>query len=224
MNTSESTQPGAQNPFLSAEYEEPKERLRRMVANDIGARPFSELSSVAFHHDGSTLAGHVLLDTLEEEGFSLDDFDAVGALTAAAVPFVVAMVQAAGARGQVLDGFVLDFVFPGIKGPAIEGKRVVLLDAWLSEKSYIQTSSLVTLKHGNELNLDFGVIQKLGATAVAIASLVGSASAASGESESLPTITVVNPVSEVSTQLPFVFAFDQASVMSAPQDAAGAND
>ena len=64
---------------------------------------------------------------------------------------------------------MLDFVFPGIKGPSISGKRVILLDAWLSEKSYIQTSSLVTLRHGNELSLDFGVVKKLGAQVVALA-------------------------------------------------------
>lgn len=193
------------------QYALPKDRLKALVKKDIGTKPFSELSTVAFDHDGSTLAGHVLLDTLEDAGFSLDDFDAVGALTAAAVPFITAMIQAASARGQSLDGFVLDFVFPGIKGPSVKGKRVILLDAWLSEKSYIQTSSLVTLRHGNELNLDVAVISKLGATAVAIASLVGS-STAHNEGSEQPSITVVNPVDDSRTDLPFVFAFDQAEV------------
>lgn len=71
---------------------------------------------------------------------------------------VSAMIQAAASRGEDLDGFVMDFVYPSIKGPSIEGRRVVLLDAWLSEKSYVQTSSLVTLRNGNELSLDFGIV------------------------------------------------------------------
>jgi hypothetical protein len=216
------------NPFLDPDYQEPKERLRQMVAADIDGRPFSELSSVSFHHDGSLLAGHVLLDTLEEAGLSLDDFDAVGALTAAAVPFVTAMIQAAGSRGQKLDGFVLDFVFPGIKGPSIAGKKVVLLDAWLSEKSYIQTSSLVTLKNGNELNLDFAVLQKLGADVVAIAAVVGSTSThvASPENAASPEgseITVVNPLDGTRAKLPFIYVFDQASVTGSAE-AATQND
>lgn len=220
---------GAVSSVASNEYQEPKERLRLMVQEDIGSRPFSELSSVAFHHEGATLAGHVLLDTLEESGFSLDDFDAVGALTAAAVPFVSAMIQAAGARGQQLDGFVLDFVFPGIKGPDVKGKRVIVLDAWLSEKSYIQTSSIVTLKNGNELNLDFAILEKLGARVVAIASLVGSAqgqlltpgtASVNDAEEQLPKIDVVNPLDGSETSLPFIFAFDQKVVACA---AAGEN-
>ena len=207
-----------QNPYLDPDYREPKDRLKEMLAREIGIKPFSELSGVAFHHEGATLAGHVLLDTLEEAGYSIDDFDAVGALTAAAVPFVSAMIQAAGSRGQTLDGFVLDFVFPGIKGPAISGKRVILLDAWLSEKSYIQTSSLVTLRHGNELSLDFGVVKKLGAQVVALASLVGGISSPAQSTErsageqNRATITVINPVDDSHTQLPFVYAFDQQDV------------
>ena len=58
-------------------------------------------------------------------------------------------------------------------GAAERDRRVMLLDAWLSEKSYVQTSSLVTLRNGNELSLDFGVVEQLGAQVVAITSLVG---------------------------------------------------
>ena len=136
-------------------------------------KPFSELSSVLFDHRGASIVGHILLDTLEEAGYSVDDFDAVGALTAAAVPLVSAMIQAAASRGEDLDGFVMDFVYPSIKGPSIAGKRVVLIDSWLSEKSYVQTSSLVTLRNGNELSLDFSVVENEGAKVLAVASLIG---------------------------------------------------
>ena len=120
---------------------EPREQLKRMLREHMADRPFSELSDVTFDSHGASLIGHILLDTIEEAGYSVDDFDAVGALTAAAVPMVCAMMHAAASRGEDLNGFVMDFVFPSIKGPSIEGKRVLLLDAWLSEKSYVQTSS-----------------------------------------------------------------------------------
>ena len=136
---------------------EPHEQLATLLKEHVVGRPFSELASVTFDHRAATVMGHVLIDTLEDAGYSVDDFDAVGALTAAAVPMVSAMIHAAASRGEDLDGFVMDFVYPSIKGPSIEGRRVMLLDAWLSEKSYVQTSSLVTLRNGNELSLDFGV-------------------------------------------------------------------
>ena len=43
-------------------------------------KPFSELSDVTFDHRGVTVVGHLLLDALEDAGYSVDDFDAVGAL------------------------------------------------------------------------------------------------------------------------------------------------
>ena len=128
---------------------EPRVPNQSVLQAEMKDKPFSELSSVLFDHRGASIVGHILLDTLEEAGYSVDDFDAVGALTAAAVPLVSAMIQAAASRGEDLDGFVMDFVYPSIKGPSIAGKRVVLIDSWLSEKSYVQTSSLVTLRNGN---------------------------------------------------------------------------
>ena len=136
---------------------EPREQLRQVLAQAIKGKPFNELYSVAFDHRTAATVGHVLLDALEEQGYGVDDFDAVGALTAAAVPLVSAVILAAASRGEDLDGFVMDFVYPSVKGPSIAGKRVILLDAWLSEKSYVQTSSLVTLRNGNELSLDFNM-------------------------------------------------------------------
>lgn len=191
-------------------WNDPGERLRRLVARDIGGKPFSELSSVAFDHDGPVLAGHALLDALEDAGYSVDDFDAVGALTAAAVPFVVAMIDAAASRGQKLDGFSLDFVYPGVKGPSIAGKRVVLLDAWLSDLSYIQTSSIVTLTESNELDLDFGVVSREDAQVLAVASLV-----AGGSGEPPSTVRIVDPVSRRESELPFVHVFSSVDVKTA---------
>ncbi|RBP99502.1 orotate phosphoribosyltransferase [Bifidobacterium xylocopae] len=189
-----------------------------MLSHEIDGRAFTELAGVSFDHQGAELAGHVLLDTLEDAGYSTDDFDAVGALTAAAVPFADAMLHAAASRGQDLDAFVMDFVYPSIKGPSIKGKRVVLLDAWLSEKSFVQTSSLVTLRHGNELSLDCGIVSREGAELVAVASLVGGvgggmdgAQAGGGPTaRALRTkLELIDPVDDSRRTLPFICAYDE---------------
>lgn len=190
---------------------EPRKQLERLLKTEIGAKPFSELSGVTFDHRAAVPIGHMLLDALEEQGYSIDDFDAVGALTAAAVPLIDSMIHAAASRGQDLDGFVMDFVYPSIKGPAISGKRVVLLDSWLSRKSFVQTSSLVTLRNGNELSLDLGVIAHENAEVVAIASLIG-ALAGSGimqGSEDRRSIKVVNPITDEHQTIPFIQVFDE---------------
>lgn len=182
---------------------EPREQLAALLKEKVSGKPFSELAAVTFDHRAAAVMGHVLIDALEDAGYSVDDFDAVGALTAAAVPLVCAMTQAAASRGEDLDGFVMDFVYPSVKGPSIEGRKVVLLDAWLSEKSYVQTSSLVTLRNGNELSLDFGVVKAQGAEVVAIASLVGGGAT---------SIEVVNPVDDERQTLPFVQVFDESEL------------
>ncbi|MDF7640257.1 orotate phosphoribosyltransferase [Bifidobacterium sp. ESL0784] len=179
--------------------------LPTLLRSAVARKPFSELFDVSLDHRGAALIGDALLDALGQRGFALVDFDAVGALTAAAVPMVTAVMHAAHARGRELDGFVMDFVYPSIKGPSIVGKRVILLDSWLSEKSYVQTSSLVTLRNGNELSLDFSVVEHEGAQVVAIASLVGGI----GGDADCGDIKVINPVSNEESNLPFVRAFDE---------------
>ena len=185
---------------------EPRDQLKTLLQAEMKDKPFSELASVTFDHRGASVVGHILLDTLEEAGYSVDDVDAVGALTAAAVPLVSAMIQAAASRGEDLNGFVMDFVYPSIKGPYITGKRVVLLDSWLSEKSYVQTSSLVTLRNGNELSLDFSVVEREGAEVLAVASLIG------GVDMIHPTIKVVNPVSGDESELPFIEVYKESEL------------
>lgn len=185
---------------------EPRDQLKTLLQAEMKDKPFSELASVTFDHRGASVVGHILLDTLEEAGYSVDDVDAVGALTAAAVPLVSAMIQAAASRGEDLNGFVMDFVYPSIKGPSITGKRVVLLDSWLSEKSYVQTSSLVTLRNGNELSLDFSVVEREGAEVLAVASLIG------GVDMIHPTIKVVNPVSGDESELPFIEVYEESEL------------
>ena len=64
---------------------EPRDQLKTLLQAEMKDKPFSELASVTFDHRGASVVGHILLDTLEEAGYSVDDVDAVGALTAAAV-------------------------------------------------------------------------------------------------------------------------------------------
>lgn len=188
---------------------EPREQLRQVLTEAVSGKPFSELYSVAFGHRTAATIGHVLLDALEEQGYGVDDFDAVGALTAAAVPLVSAVILAAASRGEDLDGFVMDFVYPSVKGPSIAGKRVILLDAWLSEKSYVQTSSLVTLRNGNELSLDFSIVEHEGAQVLAVASLIGGVGDADHVAGERQQIEVINPVTVEHTTLPLIQVFDE---------------
>ena len=185
---------------------EPRDQLRTLLERHVVGRPFSELAAVTFDHRAATVMGHVLLDALEDAGFAVGDYTAVGALTAAAVPLVGAMTQAAASRGEDLDGFVMDFVYPSVKGPSVKGRKVVLLDAWLSEKSYVQTSSLVTLRNGNELSLDFSIVEREGAEVLAVASLVGGIGEAAASDS---VVEVVDPVDGSRRELPFVRVYDE---------------
>ncbi|MCH4209747.1 orotate phosphoribosyltransferase [Bifidobacterium sp.] len=204
--------------------------LQQMLHDAVAGRPFSELSSVTFDHRGIALAGEMLLAALRERGFGLEDFDAVGALTAAAVPLVIAVMQAAARRAKAIDGFVMDFVYPSVKGPSIRDKRVILLDSWLSEKSYVQTSSLVTLRNGNELNLDFSIVGHEQAQVLAVVALIGGLGAndstaedgsrtaetedegafgTQNEADDAESIEIVNTVNDSRYSVPFVQVFEE---------------
>lgn len=189
-----------------------REELRGLLRAATADKPFNELYGVTFDHRGAILVGDVLLDALQASGLGCEDFDMVGALTAAAVPLVDAMIHAAARRGYDIDAFMMDFVYPSIKGPSIAHRRVVLLDAWLSEQSYVQTSSLVTLRNGNELSLDFSVVRHEDAEVVAIAALIGGAvqrSATDRSASSHRVIKVIDTIEDQSHEIPFVPAFTE---------------
>ena len=188
-----------------------KRLLAELLTEDVSGKPFSELFSVTFDRRVLHVIGQSFIEALEHRGLALDGIDAVGALTTAAIPLVCAVQDSAADRGHPVDGFVMDFVYPSIKGPGIKGKTVVLLDAWLSEKSYIQTSSLVTLHDGNELNLDFGIVNRQGATIAAIASLIG------GTSDDSAVIRAVDPVTQRRRDIPFVNVFDESQLRGTQQ-------
>ncbi len=196
-----------------------REELQGLVKSEIGDRPFSELSGVTFDERGSVLTGRVLLQALRDRGLEPGrDYQAVGALTAAGVPVATALMAAARESNPSshVNGFVIDFVYPGIKGPSIAGKSVVLVDAWLSEKSYIQTSSLVTLHNGNELDVDCSVITHVGARTAAIAALVGGTGSLEGTAGH--HIRVVSPVDGTEQSVPFVYAYHVSEVSHSVHD------
>ena len=78
---------------------------------------------------------HVMLDLLEESGFSVgEDYGAVGGLTMGADPVAAAMLHAAASRGLDLDAFVVRKAAKDhgmrrrIEGPDVTGRRVVVLE------------------------------------------------------------------------------------------------
>ena len=95
---------------------------------------YVDLRRATLHHEAAPLIGHVMLDLLEENGFSVDEVDAVGGLTMGADPVATAMLHAAAARGLDLDAFVVRKAAKDhgmkrqIEGPSVEGKRVVVLE------------------------------------------------------------------------------------------------
>lgn len=104
------------------------------LASGLESNFYVDMRRATLHHEAAPLIGHVMLDLLEENGFSVDEVDAVGGLTMGADPVATAMLHAAAARGLYLDAFVVRKAAKDhgmkrqIEGPSVEGKRVVVLE------------------------------------------------------------------------------------------------
>ena len=104
------------------------------LASGLESNFYVDMRRATLHHEAAPLIGHVMLDLLEENGFSVDEVDAVGGLTMGADPVAPAMLHAAAARGLDLDAFVVRKAAKDhgmkrqIEGPSVEGKRVVVLE------------------------------------------------------------------------------------------------
>lgn len=104
------------------------------LASGLESNFYVDMRRATLHHEAAPLIGHVMLDLLEENGFSVDEVDAVGGLTMGADPVATAMLHAAAARGLDLDVFVVRKAAKDhgmkrqIEGPSVEGKRVVVLE------------------------------------------------------------------------------------------------
>ena len=104
------------------------------LASGLESNFYVDMRRATLHHEAAPLIGHVMLDLLEENGFSVDEVDSVGGLTMGADPVATAMLHAAAARGLDLDAFVVRKAAKDhgmkrqIEGPSVEGKRVVVLE------------------------------------------------------------------------------------------------
>ena len=104
------------------------------LASGLESNFYVDMRRATLHHEAAPLIGHVMLDLLEENGFSVDEVDAVGGLTMGADPVATAMLHAAAARGLDLDAFVVRKAAKDhgmkrqVEGPSVEGKRVVVLE------------------------------------------------------------------------------------------------
>ena len=109
-------------------------RGKGTLASGLESNFYVDMRRATLHHEAAPLIGHVMLDLLEENGFSVDEVDAVGGLTMGADPVATAMLHAAAARGLDLDAFVVRKAAKDhgmkrqIEGPSVEGKRVVVLE------------------------------------------------------------------------------------------------
>ena len=96
---------------------------------------YVDMRRSTLHHEAAPLIGHVMLDLLEESGFSVgEEYVAVGGLTMGADPVATAMLHAAASRGLDLDAFVVRKAAKDhgmrrrIEGPDVAGRRVVVLE------------------------------------------------------------------------------------------------
>ncbi|AOZ73131.1 orotate phosphoribosyltransferase [Boudabousia tangfeifanii] len=104
------------------------------LASGLKSDFYVDMRRVTLHHEAAPLVGHVMLDLLEEAGFTPDDIDAVGGLTMGADPVATAIMHAAASRGLDIDAFVVrkeakdHGMQRQIEGPDVKGKRVVVLE------------------------------------------------------------------------------------------------
>jgi len=151
-----------------------------MLASGKEADYYVDLRRVTLDHRSAPLVGHVLLDALEEAGFSTADVDAVGGLTMGADPVALALLHAAASRGQELDAFVVrkegksHGLQRRIEGPDVAGRRVVAVE---------DTSTT-----GGSVLTAVEALREAGADVVAVAVIVDRATGAQEriEAEGLP--------------------------------------
>lgn len=170
----------------------PREQLRDLIkelavvhgkvtlASGKEADYYVDLRRVTLDHRSAPLVGHVLLDALEEAGFSTADVDAVGGLTMGADPVALALLHAAASRGQELDAFVVrkegksHGLQRRIEGPDVSGRKVVAVE---------DTSTT-----GGSVLTAVEALREAGADVVAVAVIVDRATGAKEriEAEGLP--------------------------------------
>ncbi|WP_320777350.1 orotate phosphoribosyltransferase [Streptomyces sp. CRN 30] len=135
------------------------------LSSGLEADYYVDLRRVTLDGEAAPLVGQVLLDLTD--GL---DFDAVGGLTMGADPVAAAMLHAASARGRRLDAFVVRKAAKAhgmqrrVEGPAIEGRRVLVVE----DTSTTGGSPLTAVE----------AVREAGAEVVAVATIVDRATGA----------------------------------------------
>lgn len=188
--------------------DEGREKLKAALKKAVGSNPFSDLFSVTMDSGEWKACGRAVLGAIEGSGIDLKRVQALGALSPAGMPLVMCCLGAAEEKGLCIDGFSMDFVYPSLKGPDVTGKDVVMVDAWISDLGYIQTSSLITLTRRQQLELDWSIVKDAGAHILAVASLV----AGSSNQEPPRELELKDVNTGEGEFVPFVYAFSKKDV------------
>lgn len=104
------------------------------LASGLESDFYVDMRRATLHHEAAPLIGHVMIDMLEEAGYSTEEIDAVGGLTMGADPVATAMLHAAASRGLELDAFVVRKAAKDhgmrrrVEGPDVAGRSVVVLE------------------------------------------------------------------------------------------------
>jgi orotate phosphoribosyltransferase len=134
---------------------------------------YVDLRRVTLHHAAAPLVGRVMRELTADW-----DYDAVGGLTLGADPVAAAMLHAAAAAGQRLDGFVVrrsdkaHGMQRRIEGPDVTGRRVLAVD---------DTSTT-----GGSVLTAVDALRTAGATVIGVAVVVDRGAADEVASVSLP--------------------------------------
>lgn len=140
------------------------------LASGLTSNFYVDMRRATLHHEAGPLIGHVMLDMLEEAGFTSDDIDAVGGLTMGADPVATAIMHAAASRGLDIDAFVVRKAAKDhgmkrrIEGPDIAGRNVVILeDTSTTGGSPLEAAEAVKEAGGNILAVAVVVDRDTGA-------------------------------------------------------------
>lgn len=138
------------------------------LSSGIEADYYVDLRRATLHHEAAPLIGKVMLQLLDDAG--LKDYDSVGGLTMGADPVATAILHQASAQGRNIDAFVVrkapkdHGMGRQVEGPEVSGKKVIVLE----DTSTTGGSPLTAAR----------ALEKVGATVVAVATVVDRATGA----------------------------------------------
>lgn len=122
----------------------------------------NDMQAVLLHHEGAVLLGHVLLDALEEAGYSPQEVDMAGGIENKALGIGMALLQAAASRGLELDLFNLVPISKGTEnttcsiemqlfGAKLQDKAVVVLSLSPNKGNCVKNVIKVVKENGGKV-------------------------------------------------------------------------